>query len=105
MPGIPTDEQINEAARNLGYADDAGNCLPAYRSKVARAVQLAEREDAAAERAQASLDEPIALIVDAHQRLADELGHKAATAIAASLAPVLYRTAQSERNRDNARTA
>lgn len=106
MPRVPTDKQIDEAARRLGLADEHGRCPRPLRSRVAKTVQLAERETAEAERAERSLDAPIALIVDAHRRLDAELGSKAATAIAAALAPALYRTAQSERNRDNnARTS
>ncbi|MGI5222171.1 hypothetical protein [Nocardia sp. CA-290969] len=100
---IPTDAQINEGARRLGLADENGQCPRSLRSRVAKTIQLAERETAAAEHAERSLDAPLALIVDAHRRLADQLDNTAATAITAALAPVLYRTAH-ERQRD-ARTS
>ena len=104
---IPTDTEINEAARRLALAVD-GKCPPSLRGRVARSIQLATEEDDAASEAEsaaaerdrahtAGLDD----ICTTYRTLADRIGGPAASAVTAALAPALYRTAH-ERNRTHA---
>lgn len=101
---VPTDDEINDAAVDLGLADADGRCPPKYRSRVARAVQLAQSDTDETERAEVSRASAVDEIVEVRNQLAAALGDDAAaTTITAALAPEIYRTAH-ERNRAHAHT-
>lgn len=94
---IPSDDEINRAAVELGIAVD-GKCRPSDRGKVAKSILLAEQDDADAEQATADIAGPVRRIGDMHRALvAEGVGFAAADAITASLAPTLYKSAQQDR--------
>ncbi|PPJ31911.1 hypothetical protein C5E45_33000 [Nocardia nova] len=94
---IPSDDEINSAAVELGLADVDGKCRPSARGRVAKSILLAEKEVADAEQAAADISGPVRLIGEWHRALAAEVGAAAADAITASLAPTLYKSAQQDR--------
>lgn len=98
---LPNDDEINAAARELGCADDNGVCPPSLRSRVAKTLRDAVVEEAQQVARADGIATVVADIADVHHRLVDAVGAKAATAIAAAIAPVIYQSAHPERT-DNA---
>jgi len=94
---LPTDDEINSAAKELGLADDNGVCPPSYRSRVAKSLLEAAAEDGRQAARSAGLATIVADIADVHHRLVDAIGTKAATAATAALAPLIYQSAHPER--------
>ncbi|WP_280301982.1 hypothetical protein [Nocardia neocaledoniensis] len=94
---LPTDDEINSAAKQLGLADDNGVCPPSLRSRVAKTLLEAVAEDGRQAARAAGIASVVADIADMHQRLVDAIGTKAATAATAALAPVIYQSAHPER--------
>ncbi|WP_328660364.1 hypothetical protein [Nocardia salmonicida] len=94
---VPTDDEINTAAQQMGCADDNGVCPPSLRSRVAKALLEAVADDERQAARSAGIDTVVAEIADLHHRLADAIGTKAAATVTASLAPMIYRTAHPER--------
>ncbi|MGW5920837.1 hypothetical protein ACWFPY_17780 [Nocardia fluminea] len=98
---LPNDDEINAAARDLGCADDNGVCPPSLRSRVVKTLLEAVAEETQQAARADGIATVVADIADLHHRLADAIGTKAATAIAAAIAPVIYQSAHPERT-DNA---
>lgn len=99
---LPTDNEIDTAAQQLGIADDNGTCPPNRRAQVAKSLLLAVDEDRREASRSAGIAAVVADVVDVHRRLVAELEPAAAAAITAALAPEIYRTVHPERTPDDA---
>lgn len=96
MNGVPTETEIRDMAKKLGYADENGDYPRSRRNQLAIAVvelRNAEAEDA--ERAQAVAPPPAGTTAEQLARLQVELGAhfdaKSAGALTLAIAPALVR--------------
>ncbi len=97
---VPTDDEINQAARQLGHADEHGVCLRKHRAAVARTLMDAVAQETRTANRTAGAAALVAALTELHDDLAAALPPDTATAITAALAPTLYRSAFRERTTD-----
>ena len=89
---IPTDSEIDTAARELGVAVD-GKCPRSKRAQVAKAIQIADAETRVEQQHTTDMDAAIAEVAAFYRKLNDAIGWEPAARITAALAPTLYRNA------------
>ena len=89
---IPTDAEIDAAARELGIAVD-GKCPPRKRAQVAKAVQIANAETVSGQQRAGNMDAVVGEVAAFYRKLREEIGWEPAQHITAALAPTLYRNA------------
>lgn len=100
MNRIPTDDEINAAAVELGVAVD-GKCPRSKRNQVAKAITIAEDARRSTE-PDVSFTRAVDQVIAAYQRMRGaDIGPSEAATMTAALAPSIYRTAP-RRNRSNA---
>lgn len=98
MNRIPTDDEINAAAVELGVAVD-GKCPRSKRNLVAKAITIAEDERRSTEPDVSFTHFTIDQVIAAYQRMRGaDIGPSEAATMTAALAPSIYRTAP-RRNR------
>lgn len=91
---LPTDDEIDQAARTLGIADDSGRCPRSKRSAVAKSLLEAVADDERQAVRTAGIVTVVDAIADVHHRLVDAgIGVRSAATITAALAPLLYQSA------------
>lgn len=101
MKRVPSDADIDAAARQLGVADDSGVCPRSKRAQVAKALVLAD-DEVAATAGERSLTTAVDSVIATYKQIrAADIGPRDAATITAALAPAILRTAP-ERNRTHA---
>lgn len=89
---IPTDSEIDAAARELGVAVD-GKCPRSKRAQVAKAIQIADAETRVEQQHTTDMDAAVEVVAAFYQKLRERTNWEAAARITAALAPTLYRNA------------